>query len=66
MKKEEKEFIKKRKELLNKIEEAKESYKEFRKTCKHTVLTWKAKYGGYYCELCDRFLPRNFKKEKSE
>jgi len=41
-----------------KMEEARLSYESLRSICKHTKKTWKEKYGGYYCEVCDTFLPR--------
>lgn len=42
----------------DKMMEASEDYKEIRDLCKHVNQTWKSKYGGYFCEDCERFLPR--------
>jgi len=42
----------------NKIEEARLAYESLRLVCKHTRRVWKEKRGGYYCEVCERFLGR--------
>jgi hypothetical protein len=49
------------------LDEARLNYKTLRDKCLHpeNKLLYKEKYGGYYCSLCDRFLPRDFKKGES-
>jgi len=44
----------------NRIEKAKVAYQFLRETCNHPPdkLIWKHKYGGYYCDDCEQFLPR--------
>ena len=36
-------------------------YEDLRQQCKHERKTWKPKYGGFYCEICETFLPREKK-----
>lgn len=49
-------------EKLNKAKElvkmAELVYNDLKLQCKHERKTWKAKYGGFYCEICETFLPR--------
>ncbi len=52
-------FKKKLKAAKKKMIKAENNYKEIRASCKHDgVKTWKIKYGGYFCEECEIFLPR--------
>jgi methionyl-tRNA synthetase len=46
------------KRLKIKQEEAAHIYETVRSMCKHSRKIWKDKYVGYYCEVCERFLPR--------
>lgn len=43
---------------------ARNRYKNLRDQCKHGKKVYKPKYGGDYCEICERFLPRDQKKEE--
>ena len=55
-------MLKEIKDALDKMEKAQHDYKVIRDTCKHTgIKTWKPKYGGYFCEDCEIFLPRTEK-----
>jgi hypothetical protein len=55
-------MLKEIKDALDKMEEANENYKKIRASCKHTgIKIWKPKYGGYFCEDCEIFLPRTKK-----
>lgn len=38
---------------------AKIAYDTLRNQCKHERKVYKSKYGGYLCEVCERFLPRS-------
>jgi len=53
-------MLKEIQDAWDKMEEANEVYKKLRASCKHTgVKTWKSKYGGWFCEDCETFLPRD-------
>ena len=53
-------MLKKFEDARKKMEEANHDYKVLRATCKHTgIKTWKPKYGGWFCEDCETFLPRD-------
>ncbi len=53
-------MLKKFQDAEDKMKKATEDYKKLRSSCKHTgVKTWKTKYGGYFCEDCEIFLPRS-------
>jgi hypothetical protein len=55
-------MLKKFQDAKDKMEKANEDYKRILSSCKHTgVKTWKPKYGGYFCEDCETFLPRSQK-----
>jgi hypothetical protein len=57
-------FKKKLKAAKKKEIKAASDYKKIQASCKHDgVKTWKSKYGGYFCEECETFLPRKIKKE---
>jgi RNA polymerase-binding transcription factor DksA len=46
------------KRMKFKKEEIDHIYETLRSMCKHTRKIWKEKYGGFYCEVCEKFLPR--------
>lgn len=53
-------MLKEIQDAWDKMEKANEEYKRLKDLCKHTgVKTWKPKYGGYFCEDCETFLPRD-------
>lgn len=41
-----------------KMESAELAYKTLRGQCKHERKIWKDKCHAYYCEVCEKFLPR--------
>ena len=50
-------MLKEIKDAWEKMVDAQHDYKVIRDSCKHTgIKTWKAKYGGYFCEDCETFL----------
>lgn len=58
-------YEEKLKEAEKKWKIAHEYYKKLRSECEHQRTVWKDKYGGYFCQICGRFLPRDFYQEES-
>ena len=59
-------MLKEIKDAWDKMDKAMTEYKMLRDSCKHTgIKTWKPKYGGYFCEDCETFLPRESRNASS-
>ena len=53
-------MLKEIKDAWDEMVKAQEKYNKLRASCKHVgIKTWKAKYGGWFCEDCETFLPRD-------
>jgi hypothetical protein len=50
----------------NKMYESKKEYDVLRNLCPHERVTWKNKYGGYRCDICEHWFPTDWKPEKEE